>query len=341
MTLPEEKQDAVARGLREAFGVTDFDDLRQLTKGQSSSLVYRIVVQGSPYLLKLIMRQYGIGPERQFECMRAAATAGLAPKVWYTSVPDGISITDFIEEVALPPHEALIRMPTVLRTLHGLSAHFRDVEDQFNTTCMFLLNKGTAAGQFIQKVLAANVFSPLESEALLGWYQQIVAVYPHQDSERVPSHNDLFKRDNILFDGSVVWLVDWEAAFQNDRYVDLAAVANLVVASQDDEDVYLETYFGQRPGEYQRSRFFLMKQLMHIFYAMVFRLPKEARENFAHKVIESDINAMRMRMWAGDVNLSDPETKNLYGTVHWEQLAANMRDPKRFQEALGIVAARH
>src|SRR5262249_9159598 len=67
------------------------------------------------------------------------------------------------------------------------------------------------------------------------------------DPDMVSSHNDLFKPDNILFDGQRVWLVDWEAAFRNDRYADLAVVANLVVANEAEERVYLREYSEHRP----------------------------------------------------------------------------------------------
>jgi hypothetical protein len=60
----------------------------------------------------------------------------------------------------------------------------------------------------------------------------------------VSSHNDFFKPDNILFDGHRLWLVDWEAAFLNDRYADLAVVASLVVTNDAEERVYLQEYFG-------------------------------------------------------------------------------------------------
>ena len=53
--IPEGQKDAVARALREAFGVTEFEDIRGLTAGLSPALVFRIVVRGCPYLLRLIM----------------------------------------------------------------------------------------------------------------------------------------------------------------------------------------------------------------------------------------------------------------------------------------------
>ena len=65
--IPAEKAGAVTRGLREAFGVTKFEDIRAMTKGRTSALVFRIVVKGSPYLLRVIMNTNSmLGPERQF-----------------------------------------------------------------------------------------------------------------------------------------------------------------------------------------------------------------------------------------------------------------------------------
>ena len=34
--IPQEKSAAVTRGLREAFGVTEFEDIRKVTRGHSS-----------------------------------------------------------------------------------------------------------------------------------------------------------------------------------------------------------------------------------------------------------------------------------------------------------------
>ena len=54
--IPQEKSAAVTRGLREAFGVTEFEDIRELTGVLRSNPVFRIVVRGSPFLLRIIMR---------------------------------------------------------------------------------------------------------------------------------------------------------------------------------------------------------------------------------------------------------------------------------------------
>src|SRR5262249_19398036 len=114
-----------------------------------------------------------------------------------------------------------------------------------------------------------------EIEEVFTQYERVCAVYPRLDQDMVSRHSDL-KPENIVFDGQRVWLVDWQAAFVNDRYFGLAVVANFVVVNDADERLYLEKYFGQPPDEYQRARLFLMRQVMHVFYATVFLLPGSA-----------------------------------------------------------------
>src|SRR5580658_7232240 len=246
--IPQEKIEAVTRGLREAFGVTEFEDISRITKGHTSSLVFRIIVRGSPYLLKIITRAED--PTRHYTSMRAAAEAGLAPRVWYTNIEGKISITDFVEAQPLSVSEARVRLAASLRTLHSLAPFGRA---PYNTTCTFLIDKWPIMDGYLQKFQAANILPKAESEEFFARYAELAAVYPYDDAEMVASHNDLFKPDNILFDGKQVWLVDWEAAFLNDRYADLAAVANQVVTNGEEEMAYLQEYFGAAPNEYQQA----------------------------------------------------------------------------------------
>ncbi len=342
--IPQEKSEAVTRGLREAFGVTEFEDIREMTKGQTSALVFRIVVQGRAYLLRIIMNTNSIlGPTRHFTCMKTAADGGVAPRVWYTSTEHQISITDFVEEVPFPPAVALVRMPAVLRTLHALPL-FPEGVHYLDTSCMFLMHKGDALDGFIKKFREMNLLSKDECEELFAWHAQVAAVYPQHDPnvacpDMVSSHNDLFKPDNILFDGRRVWLVDWEAAFLNDRYADLAVVANQLVASDEEQKTYLQSYFGQPPDEYQLARFFLMQQIVHMFYAMAFLFLGSSGGPLNQSEKTPEFNVFNRRLWAGEVNLVDKETKIIYGRVHWERLVQNMRGT-RFSEALRIVADR-
>jgi len=329
--IPEEKRAAVDRGLREAFGTTAIDDIRVVTGGHTGALVYRIVVQGCAYLLRIIMRT-DTTTERHFACMRAAAEAGLAPRVAYASLEDRLSITDFVEAVPLAEGEARRLMPGVLRALHALPP-FPGVVDHLNTTCMFLLNKGPALDGFVQLIRGKDLLPPEVSEEVFARYAEIAALYPRDEADMVSSHNDLFKPDNILFDGERLWLVDWEAAFRNDRYADLAMIANMVVRSESEERDFLEAYFGRPADEYQRASLFLMQQVAHVFYGLVF-LMQGVPLNLAEPGPGYD--EFQRKFWAGEVKLDGKETKTAYGRVHLERLSEDTRRA-RFRESLRVV----
>jgi hypothetical protein len=333
--IPEEKSAAVTRGLREAFGVTDFEAISKITIVNTP--VFRIVVRGSSYLLKIDTRPND--STRHFACMSAAAEAGLAPRVWYTSIEDRILITDFVETAPFPVAEALVRIPAVLRKLHALP-RFAGVPNQINTTYMFLINKGPAVDAFIQRFQAANLLSKSECERLFTIYEQLAAVYPQHDPDMVSSHNDLFKPDNMLFDGDRLWLVDWEAAFLNDRYADLAVAANLVVTNEAEELAYLQEYFGEPPSEFQRARFFLAQQTAHLFYAMGFLFIGSAGKPIDWTEAVPEFREFHRRFWTREVTLDEAHRKITYARVHLGQLQRSVAQA-RFDEALRIVSDRH
>lgn len=328
--IPHDHHAAVARALREAFGVADLEDIRSMADRPTANPVFRIVVRGSAYLLRINTRKGDVA--RQYACMNAAAEAGLGPRVWYAHSEDRISITDFVETMPFPRADALIRIPAALRTLHSLPP-FPEVPHHMNTTCLFLIHKSPAVDAFFQKFQAAKILPPPETEELFARHAQVAAVYPHPEADSVSSHNDLFKPDNMLFDGNRLWLVDWEAAFRNDRYADLAVVANQLDTTEVEATAYLQQYFEEPPNEYQLARFLVAQQLAHMFYAMVF-LWQAGPIDWSEPVPE--YGDFHRRFWAGEIKLVDNQTKAVYGRVHWERLRDSLQQP-RFDEALRII----
>jgi hypothetical protein len=332
--IPQEKRAAVTLGLNETFGVNEFEDIRDLTERPGSNRAFRIIVRGCAYLLRINTRPGDM--TRHFTCMQAAADAGLAPRVRYASAEDRISITDFVGAVPLPATEALVRIPAALRTLHALPSF---PGSPFNTTCTFLLNQGPALNGFFQKFRASSILPEEQTDELLARYQKVADVYSRLDSDLAPGHNDLFKPDNMLFDGNRLWLVDWEAAFQNDRYADLAVVANMIVTNESEEKIYLQEYFGEAPDDYQIARFYLMRQLAHMFYTMAFLTLGSPGKPIDRSEPVPAYSDFQRRFWAREVGLADDQAKTVYGMVHWQQLSQNVRQ-ERFEEALRIVSDR-
>jgi len=265
-------------------------------------------------------------PVRIFTCMRTAAEEGLTPRVRYVNTDDGVSITDFVEAIPLSRSEALVKLPETLRKLHSLPP--------FPKT----FNYVTAHNFFVWKLRKASLLPNHEIDEVFTQYEKLRAVYPRLDSDIVSSHMDL-KPENVLFDGQRVWLSGWKAAFLNDRYFDLAILANFLVDDAD-ERTYLERYFGHPPDNYQRARFFLMHQVLHMLSAAVFLMLGSQGKPIRRGDSLPSFRDFHASVWAGEIDLADDDRKNVYGLIHWDQLLENVRT-LRFPEALGIVAGRN
>ncbi|MDO3628663.1 phosphotransferase [Mucilaginibacter sp. BT774] len=321
--IPEDKRTVVDKALQAAFGTTDIEDIRQLTAGLSSALVYRIVIQGKPYLLRIIMRTDEFAnPEREYNCMRAGAEIGVAPKVWYTSISDRIAITDFVDVKPFPVEEARIKMPKALRKLHSLPLFpvFQYID---------------AAARFNKKLLESKLMPEEEISELFRQFDRINKTYPRNPKDMVSSHSDL-KPENTLYNGEKLWLVDWEAAFSNDRYADLAIAGNFLIANNKDEKEYLQNYFEEEPTEYQHARFFLMQQIIHTFYLTSFVLFSNPQGPIDINMPRSGYREFNDWIWSGEISLADMNNRRLYALVHMDQLKRNLQTD-RFEDSLRIV----
>jgi thiamine kinase-like enzyme len=324
--IPEIKITAVKNALLVAFGVNEFEDISQLTAGLSSALIFRIVVLGIPYLLRIITLTDAMGdPSHYYRCMKPAAEAGLAPRIWYAGIEDRISITDFIEAKTFPISVARMKMPGVIKRLHSMSRF------------PFRVNFFDFVDGLVQKFQDAKILPANMTEELFHLYAKISRVYPRNIQDMVSCHNDL-KPENIVFDGDRPWLVDWEAAFLNDRYMDLAIVGNFVVKNDQEEKDYLKNYFDEDVNEYHHARFFLMSQVLHMSYFTFLLLQVSA----GGKPIElnsviPEFREFHDQMWAGKITLENNEARQEYALVHMQQLRNNLYK-KRFEESLYIVS---
>lgn len=324
--IPSEKMTAVDRALQQAFSTTTIEDIQKPTGGLSTALVFRIVVRGTPYLLRIIMRADAQwDPVRHFATMQSAASAGIAPRIHYASVEDLILITDFVTTQPYP-HDIALRVARTIRTLQSLPPFPRPN----------MLNYFNAMDNFVSRFHSAKLLPEDLTADFFRRYDEIARVYPRDDANYVSSHNDL-KPQNLLFDGARIQLVDWEAAFLNDRWVDLAIAANFFVLDEAAELAYLTEYLGQPPTEYQRSRFYLMRQALHAFYASFLLLMVAPSISIQPDLAAPDFRDFHNQLISGQTALTTPKEKEQYAKVHLNQFFQNTRSP-RFDEALAQLA---
>jgi hypothetical protein len=322
--IPAPKHAAIARALQAAFDTCEIEDIQAQPGRLTAMLVLRVVVRGTPYLLRLIPEQSLGTPEREFACMRLASQAGIAPCIRYASVEDRLLITDFVD-VRPYPADPAPEIARVIRRVHALPGFPRTIK-------YFDVIDG-----FIRRFLAAKLLPESATDELFRLYARVAHVYPRED-DLVASHNDL-KPQNILFDGARFWLVDWEAAFLSDRFTDLAVAANFFVFDDQEEAAYLEAYFGEPATPIQRARFFLMRQAVSVFYGTCF-MPLGARTVKPAEVDEAlpDWQSFHRGLTLNQIDVGDDRVKIQYARLHFNRALENMRSP-RFEESLALVEA--
>lgn len=334
-TLPEALQARAAQAIAEAFPGAQPQSLEPLHGGLSGAPVYKLVVEGRAYVLRIILQQSMLNdPVRQLACLRLAAERGIAPPIQCANAELGVSISSFIA------HESAI---PALRRSDELVAHFGDL--------MRCLHAGPAfpvfldAFQMIEGGLAhlaqQGVALPALTQATLAEFATVKqALGPHLVA--APCHNDI-NPGNVLYDGRRLWLIDWESACTGDPLFDLAGLIGWFVLDARQEATLLQAYFGRAPGEQELAKLALMKHVSWWFYAVVFLLLQPAELLAAGDDVDPEqlpsFAEMLGMVGRGELAMSDASTRLRMSLVLAKQSRDAMRQPA-FRQAIERLAAK-
>lgn len=331
--IPGNKLSAVKDVLLKAFGRQEPDHIGLLAGGLSSALVYKLTIANTHYVLRIIMAFDDLNnPQRQYECMRVAAEAGLAPAVFYTDEKTGISITLFIN--AVDPHQVFPSRILFIRELAGRVKQLHALP-AFPKLVDFITGVEVFRNAFIE----LKMFPGEVTEKCFRQYEKVVKHYPKDLNDLVSSHNDL-NPNNILYDGQKLWLIDWEAAFLNDRFVDLAITAQFFTNTEQETEELLRCYFASEISDFSRAKFFLMQQVCYMYYAMIL-LRMAAAHQARGSLHDPDMNMpaladFRAKIGRGEVQMTSYEGQLKFGKTLLRTLERNL-ESQAFANALSVV----
>lgn len=323
--IPTERIAAVEAALVKAFNTTDVTGITLLAGGLSGSAVYKIVTGGQPYVLKLITPNNAIAIP---DSLTLAAAAGIAPPLRYEDKQQGIVISDFIDNKPVrgifAPDTLAVELGRAIRTLHEIPYN-GEGKDLFETV-----------DGMIEQFRKTNMLSGPLFDECFQYYGTIRSRYPRTASDKVFSHNDL-NPSNILCDGEKIWIIDWDVAALNDRYVDLANVANFFVQTKEQESALLHAYFNGAVDDYKMARFYVMRQVCRIIYSLLmFQLAlqqKPAGYEHDQQMEGNDLRAFGSLMALGKLSLAAYEGQFMYGKALFNEAVQQMRT-SRFADAI-------
>lgn len=322
--IPESRLSEVKAALLQTFRSTAIEEINLLSGGLSGSVVYKIAMDGRKYVLKLD------GPAgHSTPALVQASERGIAPRLYYREASSGITITDFIESqpirASFTPEKLIGELAKTIRSIHALPCQIPGHDLQHTITGM------------VNDFLQAKILNGPIIQECFTHYGAIKQRYPWDDPDKVFSHNDI-NPGNLLCDGMRLWVIDWDAAFLNDRYVDLATAANFFVQTEEQELEFLHIYFNGAVDEYKNARFYIMRQISRIVYSIllvqVAVRSKPVGQQPDQEMEGKTLKAFGELIAAGKLSMATYEGQLMYGKAQMNEAVYQMRSP-RFAEALG------
>lgn len=268
--IPELHREAVGHALAQLFGDSLITAITPLTGGRSTALVYRIDLADRSCVLRIITQRNPLtDPVRQFAAMRVAAASGVAPAVLHADAEAGVVISAFIDQqpvaTLFPDDASVAELGALMRQLHDgpTMPPFLGAFQAIEQALIGIAGSGTVLSPLMRSYLErfAEVREVLEPRLVMG-----------------ASHNDL-NPGNLLHDGHRFWIIDWESAWRNDPFFDVATVLHWFGFEGERKAALLHGYFGTEPDAMQRAKLALMQQVVSCYYAVVFLLlPLQRKE---------------------------------------------------------------
>lgn len=329
--IPEHRRDEAREALTAAFGLAQVERLHPVVGGASGALTYRVEAGGRAYLMRLeppldVMRN----PERGYACMRIAAEAGVAPPVRHLDPGSRIAIMDFIEARPLAGFPggpaALARAQGELIARLQRTQVFPPLMD-YPDLLSGMLDYLRTCGRYRPELFAPH------AEALA----QIREAYPWDSAALVSSHNDP-NPGNFIFDGTRLWVVDWETAFRNDPLADVAILVDNPALSPVDGQALVEAWLGRAPDTALLARLTLMRLMTRLYYgALMLSVGAAAHEP------EDDLTALtpaelQAAAAEGRLKVGPLETLVVVGKTTLARFLSGMSEPG-LDEALAIARA--
>ena len=309
--FPPSKRDAVGRALAQLGPI---GGIEPLAGGLSGAGVWQVRLEAGWVVLKIDKPPDGLNdPARQYACMGIASEVGAAPKLLFADAVAGVSLVERIEARPLPARRELLEAAAAL--LHRLHA-----APAFPP----LIDFPEGVAQLIVRLQGLDLVDPAALAPLLELWPRLRADCRWGEDGLVASHNDPNPR-NLIWDGQRLWLIDWEAAFRNDPFVDLAIMANYMAPGPDDDAALLEAYLGRRPTAARLERLRSMRRLCRVYYgvvlintAMGWRPPPGAR-----RLEVAPLHEISAEIAAGRVTLAAPHERFAYGAAMLNRVLAD------------------
>jgi thiamine kinase-like enzyme len=312
---------------KKALTISEPVTAKVLSGGLSGMPIFLVTTDSTQYVVRFLISKSPDERNQEISGLKIASQEGYGPHLYFVDPKQEYVIMEYIKSQPLSleqrQSDKLYRaLGNLLRKIHHGPAFsnklnfFDDIQEE------------------IQALHAKNDASiPLAKiESIIMRIRQ--AVTPYLIS--APSHGDL-NPNNLLFDGNDFKAIDYEGVMQTDPYVDLATVA--IYYCFDDplhESILLSTYLGRQPSSKEEAKLYLAKQAIWIRYAAVLLyLTPEKSLHYESVQVQRYWDFLK-EFHEGNINLEDPEQKQMLAKAMTNQVLANA-ETQEFRDAIKVL----
>ncbi len=189
--LDAEARRAVLSAVEVTFGCKKVDAITPVGDGASGAFPFRVDLGGRPYLVRMEGAASPLRNPHQYQSMRIAAEAGIAPKVHHIDESARFAVMDYIEE---QPLESFPGGP------HALARAVGELLASMRRTPPFpqFIDYPEMVGRLWWWVCKTGLFAPGVLECCTERLEQLRASYVWDAALSVSSHNDLVPEEHPL-----------------------------------------------------------------------------------------------------------------------------------------------
>ena len=306
----------IGKAMAQAFPGQTWTLLSQVGGGLSTSLIYKVAIDGKPYVARLSDPANPLNNlAREYDAMALAANQNLGPRLYHANPDTGIALMDFVESQPWRGGEAnaaemMRQMAHLIRTMHGGAAFQQD-------------NPLTAKVEDLWRQMRSDLAEHPLVQRNMAQLRQLAPML-NDPADARPCHCDI-NPGNVLYDGQRLWLVDWAAAAQESFYFDLACCCNFFYQSPEAEAAFLRAYFERPLTPPEEAKYARMNTFVAIYYGLIFLFLSSHSGIALLSASAIDALPTQRQFWQrigqGQESLSDPLSQQRLGFVYLQKAA--------------------
>lgn len=305
-----------------AFGSAEADSITPLMGGASTAFPFCVERGGARYVVRVEGERSPLRNPHQYQSMALAAEQGLAPRFYHADDGLGVSVMDFIDAKPLQTYPG--GSAGLAQAVGSLISRLQDLP-QFPRFLDYTL----MVGRLWSYLCGTGLFAPGVLDEASTRLTRVSDAYRAGFMRGVASHNDLVSR-NLLFDGSRLWLIDWESAYLNDPHIDIAIALDNFAPDPGCAEVLQQAASAHWPDRIDPTRLALARALVRLYYAGVLLCASHASLGAIEDrdVTAPNADAFERAVQLGGLNLDAPETKHLMGKLFLASFMTGAAPPR-------------